>query len=78
MLLAVHDYNQIQPTFITQERAILLVILNHFYQPVYGGFFYRVAPNFQVYINNYKTGVQVEDYFSTEAMGSTLDALLQV
>jgi len=51
------------------------VITDHFYQATYHGFFYRVKSDFQVYVSRPNAGIGVEDYFTTEAMGSALDAL---
>jgi hypothetical protein len=77
VLIAVHHYNQIQQSLTQDEQELLSVFSNHFYQSTYHGFFYRVAPNFQVYVSRPGQGVGVEDYFTTEAMGSSLDALQQ-
>ena len=79
VLIAVHHYNQIQQQQpLTQdEQELLSVFTNHFYQSTYHGFFYRLAPDFQVYVSRAGQGIGVEDYFTTEAMGSSLDALQQ-
>ena len=78
VLIAVHHYNQIQQHPLTQdEQELLSVFSQHFYQSTYHGFFYRVAPDFQVYVSRPGQGIGVEDYFTTEAMGSSLDALQQ-
>ncbi|HVB72859.1 MAG TPA: hypothetical protein VNE38_04820 [Ktedonobacteraceae bacterium] len=75
VLLALQHFNQVKPQFTQQEQQLTSVIANHFYQSTYHGFFYRVTPTFQVYYSRPGTGIGVEDYFTTEAMGSALDAL---
>lgn len=76
LLLGLHHFNQVKPLFMQQEQQLIAVITNHFYQSTYHGFFYRVTSNFQVYVSRaHATGIGVEDYFTTEAMGSALDAL---
>ena len=57
------------------EQQLTAVITDHFYQATYHGFFYRVKSDFQVYVSRPNAGIGVEDYFTTEAMGSALDAL---
>jgi hypothetical protein len=79
MLTGVHHYNQVSPDFLTQEQQLTSVIASGFYNAQYHGFFYRVGPDFSVYVSHTSTGTLVtEDYFTTEAMGSTLDALMTV
>ncbi len=81
-LIALHNYDQImhatgkQP-FIQQEQSLVTVLTDHFYERTYHGFFYRVTPDFQVYVDKPGQGIGVEDYFTTEAMGSVADALQQ-
>lgn len=75
-LLALHHFDQIRPQFAQQEQQLTGVIANDFYQSTYHGFFYRVTPGFQIYVSRaHATGIGTEDYFTTEAMGSALDAL---
>jgi uncharacterized protein YyaL (SSP411 family) len=77
-LIGLHHYNQVkQQQFAQQERQLVTVVTDHFYQHTYHGFFYRVTPDFQVYVSRAGTGIGLEDYFTTEAMGSALDALQQ-
>lgn len=83
-LISVHNYDQAlrlagkQQPFVQQEQQLVSVLTDHFYQPAYHGFFYRVTPDFQVYVDKPGQGIGTEDYFTTEAMGSTLDALQQM
>lgn len=77
-LISLNAYNQVkQQAFAVQEQQLITVLTDHFYQHTYHGFFYRVTPNFQVYVSRPGAGIGVEDYFTTEAMGSSLDALQQ-
>jgi len=77
-LISLNDYNQVkQQAFALQEQQLITVLTDHFYQHTYHGFFYRVTPNFQVYVSRPGSGIGVEDYFTTEAMGGALDALQQ-
>ncbi len=76
VLLALHHFNQARAQLTQQEQALTTVIVSHFYQSTYHGFFYRVQPNFQPYISNSSGSSHfVEDYFTTEAMGGAMDAL---
>ena len=81
-LIALHNYDQImqatgkQP-FTQQEQLLVTALTDHFYERTYHGFFYRVTPDFQVYVDKPGQGIGVEDYFTTEAMGSVADALQQ-
>lgn len=82
VLLALHHYNTlVGQHYATQEQQMLTVITNSFYQSTYHGFFYRVTPDFQVYHPSSKHlspyAVHKEDFFTTEAMGSSLDVLQQ-
>jgi hypothetical protein len=79
VLVSFHNYDQAvsgQP-YARQEQQLISVLINHFYQSTYHGFFYRVTPDFQVYVDKPGSGIGVEDYFTTEAMGSAMDALQQ-
>jgi len=77
-LISLNAYNQVkQQALAVQEQQLITVLTDHFYQHTYHGFFYRVTPNFQVYVSRPGAGIGVEDYFTTEAMGSSLDALQQ-
>lgn len=79
VLLAVHHYNQLmQGQFAQQEEQLVNVLTTHFYQRTYHGFFYRLTPDFRVYVTRPGQGAGVEDYFTTEAMGGALDALQEV
>ncbi len=75
LLLGLDHFNQVKPLFLQQEKQLVAVITDHFYQSTYHGFFYRVTPGFQVYVSRPGAGIGVEDFFTTEAMGSALDAL---
>jgi hypothetical protein len=77
-LISLNAYNQAkQQALAVQEQQLITALTDHFYQHTYHGFFYRVTPNFQVYVSRPGAGIGVEDYFTTEAMGSSLDALQQ-
>ncbi len=76
-LISLNAYNQAKQALAAQEQQLITVLTDHFYQHTYHGFFYRVTPNFQVYVSRPGAGIGVEDYFTTEAMGSSLDALQQ-
>jgi mannose/cellobiose epimerase-like protein (N-acyl-D-glucosamine 2-epimerase family) len=78
-LIGLHHYNQVthQQQFMQWEQQLITVITDHFYQRTYHGFVYRLTPDFQIYVSRPGTGIGVEDYFTTEAMGSSLDALQQ-
>jgi len=77
-LISLNAYNQAkQQALAVHEQQLITVLTDHFYQHTYHGFFYRVTPNFQVYVSRPGAGIGVEDYFTTEAMGSSLDALQQ-
>lgn len=79
VLLACHHYNQlIARRFEQCQQQLVQVLTDHFYQRTYHGFFYRLSASFQIYVTHQGQGVGVEDYFTTEAMGSALDALQQV
>lgn len=78
VLIGLNHYNEIQhQQFAAQEQQLVAVITHHFYQSTYHGFFYRVAPDFSVYVSRPGQGIGVENYFTTEAMGNMLDALQQ-
>lgn len=66
-----------KPQFAQQEQQLVSVLTDQFYEHNYHGFFYRVTPDFKVYVDKPGSGIGVEDYFTTEAMGSALDALQQ-
>ncbi len=77
-LISLNAYNQAkQQALAVQEQQLITALTDHFYQHTYHGFFYRVTPKFQVYVSRPGAGIGVEDYFTTEAMGSSLDALQQ-
>ncbi len=78
-LLAIHHYNQLKlQQFTRQEQQLLSVLTDHFYEGTYHGYFYRLTPDFHIYVTHPGQGAGVEDYFTTEAMGGALDALQQV
>jgi hypothetical protein len=78
VLVALNHYNKIAAqAFAQQEQQLIQVISNNFYQHTYMGFFYRVTPDFRVYVSKPGGGIGVEDFFTTEAMGSAVDALQQ-
>ncbi len=77
-LISVHDYNQVKPQFAQQEQQLVDLLTGDFYQHTYHGYFYRVTSDFQVFVDTPGQGGEgVEEYFTTEAMGSALDALQQ-
>jgi len=82
-LIALYHYNQTlqemkQPAqMLDKEQQLIDVIANHFYQSTYHGYFYRMTPNYHVYVSSPGKGIGVEDYFTTEAMGTALDSLQQ-
>ncbi|MDQ2715394.1 MAG: AGE family epimerase/isomerase [Chloroflexota bacterium] len=77
-LIGLHLYNQArQQRFALQQQQLTAVLSEHFYQRTYHGFVYRLTPDFQIYVSKPGAGIGVEDYFTTEAMGSALDALQQ-
>lgn len=63
------------PLYTRQTQQLVSVLTDHFYQATYHGFFYRVTPDFQIYMDRPGTGIGFEDYFTTEAMGLAMDAL---
>ncbi|GAC1357400.1 MAG: hypothetical protein NVS2B12_01760 [Ktedonobacteraceae bacterium] len=82
-LIALYHYNQAlqqlkqPPQLLDKEQQLIDVIANHFYQATYHGYFYRMTPAYQVYVSSPGKGIGVEDYFTTEAMGTALDSLQQ-
>lgn len=62
---------------LDKQQQLIDVLTNHFYQSTYHGFFYRVTPTFQIYRSRPGTGIGLEDFFTTEAMGTAMDALQQ-
>ena len=76
-LIGVNHYNSVNNQFAQQEQQLVAVLSDGFYQQIYHGYFYRVTPDFQIYVSRPGAGIGVEDYFTTEAMGSSLDALQQ-
>ena len=78
VLLGLHYYNQVSHSpLMAQEQQLVEVITKHFYQSAYHGYVYRLTPDFHIYVSKPGAGPGVEDYFTTEAMGTSLDALLQ-
>jgi uncharacterized protein YyaL (SSP411 family) len=82
-LIALYHYNQAlhqtQHPFqmLEKEQQLIDVLANRFYQSTYHGYFYRMTPGYQVYVSSPGKGIGVEDYFTTEAMGTALDSLQQ-
>ncbi len=82
-LIALYHYNQAlqqikqAPQMLEREQQLIDVIANHFYQSTYHGYFYRMTPGYQLYVSSPGKGIGVEDYFTTEAMGTALDSLQQ-
>ncbi len=82
-LIALYHYNQTlqqikQPAqMLDQEQALRNIIANRFYQSTYHGYFYRMTPDYHIYVSSPGKGIGVEDYFTTEAMGTALDSLQQ-
>jgi hypothetical protein len=79
-LIGLYNYDQAMrgtrnPALMQYIQQLITVLTNHFYERIYHGFFYRVTPDFQVYVDKPGQGIGVEDYFTTEAMGSAADAL---
>ncbi len=82
-LIALTHYNRLlqhmgrQPLMRDKEQGLIDVLVNHLYQPTYHGYFYRMTPDYHIYVSRPGTGIGVESYFTTEAMGTALDALQQ-
>jgi uncharacterized protein YyaL (SSP411 family) len=83
-LIGLYKYNQIMQTlgrpqlYPDKQQQLLALLKYNFYQPIYHGYFYRLAPNFHNYISKTSDGTpQTENYFTTEAMGLALDAIQQ-
>jgi hypothetical protein len=75
-LIGLYLYNMLRhQQFARQEQQLIDVLVQHFYQSSYHGFVYRLTPDFQIYVSKPGAGIGVEDYFTSEAMGSSLDAL---
>ena len=80
ILIALIRYNAVlqspgqAPQFMDKEQQLISLLTNKFYQSTYHGYFYRVTPTFGLYVTS--AGL-IETYFTTEAMGITLDALQQ-
>jgi hypothetical protein len=79
VLISLLKYDQAagKPQFAQQEQQLVSVLTDQFYEHTYHGYFYRVTPDFKVYVDKPGQGIGVEDFFTTEAMGSSLDALQQ-
>lgn len=84
VLIALVAYNNAlrtlgQPAqFQSQEQEMINLLTRRFYQEQYHGYFYRMTPTYHVYSSVPGSGIGYEDFFTTEAMGSALDALQQV
>ena len=88
VLVGLNHYNQLMSAiksqqgmarqqYVVQEQQLINVLTDKFYQRHYHGFFYRVTPDFRVFVSAVGQGIGTEDYFTTEAMGSALDGLQQ-
>ncbi len=79
VLIAAHNYDLAMKAlgkdapYTQQEQGLTSVLTDHFYQSTYHGFFYRVASDFSIYSGINNQG----EFFTSEAMGSTTDALQQ-
>lgn len=77
-LIALHQYNLLTGNTMAQrEQEVSETLTSSFYQSTYHGYFYRLTPDFHIYVSKPSQGIGVEDFFTTEAMGSVLDALQQ-
>ncbi|GHO83721.1 D-glucuronyl C5-epimerase family protein [Dictyobacter formicarum] len=83
-LIGLYRFNQVMRTFgkpqmyLDKQQQLISLLANKFYEPTYHGYFYRMTPDFQIYVSNDANGQpQSENYFTTEAMGLALDALQQ-
>jgi hypothetical protein len=65
------------PRFMDEEQQLITLLTTRFYQSQYHGYFYRMTPTYQIYDSAKGQGIGVEDFFTTEAMASALDALQQ-
>ncbi|WP_322480316.1 hypothetical protein [Thermogemmatispora sp.] len=64
--------------FLGEEHALIALLLGPFYEHTYHGYFYRLKGDFQIYVSKPGAGIGKEDYFTSEAMGCALNALLAV
>jgi hypothetical protein len=83
-LVGLYRYNQIMKVlgrpqlYLDKQQQLIALLKTNFYQSTYHGYFYRLTPTFQNYVSKTSSGApQLEDYFTTEAMGLALDALQQ-
>ncbi|GCE22677.1 hypothetical protein [Dictyobacter kobayashii] len=83
-LIGLYRYNQVMKAFgrpqifLDKEQQLVALLTNKFYEPNYHGYFYRVTPNFQIFSSKDANGnPQLENYFTTEAMGLAVDAIQQ-
>lgn len=83
-LIGLYRFNQVMRAsgkpqmYLDKQQQLISLLANKFYEPTYHGYFYRVTPDFQIYVSNDANGQpQLENYFTTEAMGLALDALQQ-
>jgi hypothetical protein len=83
VLIALLQYNKAmqdqgqQASFMQQELQLITLLTTRFYQAQYHGYFYRMTADYRIYVSAKGQGIGVEDFFTTEAMGSALDALQQ-
>ncbi|WP_141727719.1 hypothetical protein [Thermogemmatispora onikobensis] len=72
-------YNaQVTLPFLNEERTLIALLLGPFYEHTYHGYFYRLRTDFQIYVSKPGAGIGTEDYFTSEAMGCVVNALLAV
>lgn len=83
-LIGLYRFNQVMRTlgkpqmYLDKQQQLISLLTTRFYEPTYHGYFYRMTPDFQIYVSNDTNGQpQLENYFTTEAMGLALDALQQ-
>ncbi|WP_376796157.1 hypothetical protein [Thermogemmatispora sp.] len=76
-LTSLQLYNaQAEVPFLQEERSLLALLLGPFYEHSHHGYFYRLRADFQIYVSKPGAGIGKEDYFTSEAMGCALNALL--
>ena len=80
VLIALTRYNAVlqrlgqAPQFLDKVQQLTYLLTNKFFQSTYHGYLYRLTPTFGLYVTS--SGI-TETYFTTEAMGISLDALQQ-
>lgn len=82
-LISLYRYNLLMREMGTSElhlekqQQLVDILSTRFYQAHYHGFFYRMTPTYEIYTSRPGKGIGVENFFTTEAMGTALDALQQ-